>query len=355
MNSAKGYYYDYEGNFLGGPYKGSTKVKVCKQKIKEVKIEKNGKIPYDVFTYPIDLNIEYDDFILLAATNFGESSQFNEYNTVLSKDRKAKRHFVSKINSYKERSKIVQCCLSYSDLHHSGSISNAILKDKNYTYAKDHEPFKIFKETFDDKRNDKETMKISIKATINGILTYREDKNKNIVIATHWDGIDVIKNWNNPHERNRAGTIDIENNFSQYVDYLLTINYPIDLTGLKNCYVEIEKIQKKYDLEIEDIKKEKKTTEDNKQKHIKELEKRKTMSSNFEKIKKEEVLKKIKEMRSTVKGKQLSVKEDFQKAESKLIALKKGYLTMGLAGGSILYIEYRNPNFKNIIQNQLEK
>ena len=80
---------------------------------------------------------------------------------------------------------------------------------------------------------------------------------------------------------------------------MLTINYPIDLTGLKNCYVEIEKIQKKYDLEIEDIKKEKKTTEDNKQKHIKELEKRKTMSSNFEKIKKEEVLKKIKEMRST--------------------------------------------------------
>ena len=29
MNSAEGYYYDYEGVFLGGPYKGSSKVKIC--------------------------------------------------------------------------------------------------------------------------------------------------------------------------------------------------------------------------------------------------------------------------------------------------------------------------------------
>ena len=353
MNSAEGYYYDYEGVFLGGPYKGSSKVKICKYMSKEAGIVKGKKITYDSFHDPLDLNIEYDDFLLLSATNFGESSQYSEYNTVLSKDRKSKKHFVLKNDSFQERLNIVQCCLSYADLKHSGCIYDAIMTDKNYTYAKGHKPFKDFKATIDDKRNDNVSMKISIKASIQGILSYRKNKKNGLIIATHWDGVDVIENWNNPHERNRAGTIDIEGNYSNYINYLLVIDHPN--TGLKNCYAEVEKIKKKYDSEIEEVKKIKKATENEKQKHIAELERRKNIFANFEEIKNKEVAKKIKEMRESTKGKQLSTKEDCVNKETKVDALKKGYLTIGHAGGSIIYLEHQNPNFKGVIENQLGK
>lgn len=352
MNSAKGYYYDYEGNFLGGPYKGSTKVKVCKQKIKEVKIEKNEKVPYDIFKYPIDLNVEYDDFKLLSATNYGESSEFSEYNKGLSPDRLLKKRFILKNDSYQERLGIVQCCLSYADLKHSGNINDAIITDKNYTYAKDHNSFKHFKATVDDEINKNDSMKTSIKATIYGILKYRNNKKAGLVIATHWDGVDVIKNWNNPHERNRAGTIDIEDNFSNYINYLLSINHP--KTGLKDCFDEVLKLSKKYDLEIEDLQKGKKSPEE-KKKYIDELELRKRTIANFNEIKKKEISKVIKEMRTATEGKQLSTRDDFENEKTKLSSLKKGYLTIGHAGGSIYYIEHTNSNFKKVIDNQIKK
>ena len=109
------------------------------------------------------------------------------------------------------------------------------------------------------------------------------------------------------------------------------------------------------DSEIEEVKKIKKATENEKQKHIAELERRKNIFANFEEIKNKEVAKKIKEMRESTKGKQLSTKEDCVNKETKVDALKKGYLTIGHAGGSIFYLEHQNPNFKGVIENQLGK
>ncbi|OMQ13551.1 hypothetical protein [[Flexibacter] sp. ATCC 35103] len=354
MNSAKGYYYDYEGNFLGGPYKGNTKVKVCKQKIREVKIEKNEKVPYDIFKYPIDLNVDYVDFIKVAGIVMGESSGINGYNLngmyKILDNRIKNKYYISKEDSFLEKKNIAMCCISNACEYFKGIIDNGL--KGNFSYAIGTPRYNLLVNEDIEKRNSKEELRISIKATLLGIMDYNNKIKKGIVVATHWDGVDVLENWNWPHERNRAGTIDIEGNFLKYINYLLKISHP--KTGLKDCHTESENIQKKYDLEI-DIKKKKNIPEANKQKDIEELEKRKNELSNFEKIKNAEAFKKVKEMHSSLKGKQLSLKEDFEDENTKSSAIKKGYLTMGYAGATIFYLEHRHKEFKNIINNQLKK
>lgn len=356
MNSAEGYYYDYEGTFLGGPYKSSSKVKVCKHVSKEAGIDKakGKKITYDSFHDPLDLEIEYDDFIKIASIVMGESTNKNGYNLTgsnkISDSRIKRKHYVSKEDSFLEKKNIAMCCVSNSHVYFKGVIADGLKGSFSSTIGKPR--YNLLMDEDIEKRNDKEELRASIKATILGILEYNESVNKGLVIATNWDGVDVIEKWNNPHPKNSAGIIDIENNFTGYINYLLTINHPD--TGLKDCYAEVERIKKKYDLEIEAVRKERKSTENVKQDHIEALERRKNLFANFDEIKNKEVARKIKEMRESTKGKQLSIKEDCINETTKAKALKKGYLTIGHAGATIFYLEYRHEKFNDVIANQLK-
>jgi hypothetical protein len=330
-------------------------VKVCKNMSKEAGIVKGKKITYDSFHDPVDLEIKYDDFIKIAAITMGESTNKNGYNLTggnkISDSRIKRKHYVSKEDSFLEKKNIAMCCVSNAHVYFKGVIADGLKGSFSSTIGKPR--YNLLMDEDIEKRNDKEELRVSIKATILGILEYNESINKGLVIATNWDGVDVIEKWNNPHPKNSAGIIDIKGNFTNYLAYLLTIDHPD--TGLKNCYTEVDKIKKKYDLEIAEVKNDKKMEPDIKQRYVDKLEQQKGIFANFEKIKNQEVTRKIKEMRESTKGKQLSTKEDCTNEATKASALKKGYLTTAFVGATIFYLEFRNKEFKSVIEKQLKK
>jgi hypothetical protein len=357
MNSAEGYYYDYEGTFLGGPYKGSSKVKVCKNMSKEAGIVKGKKITYDSFHDPVDLEIEYNDFIKIAAIVMGESTNKSAYNLSgiykITDNEIKNKYYISKEDSFLEKKNMAMCCISNANEYFKGIIAEGL--KGNFSYAIGTPRYNLLMNEDIEKRNNKEELRVSIKATISGVLDYKENIKNGFAVATQWDGVDVLKYWNNPHERNRSGTIDIEGAFFNYISFLLTINYIPEKTGLKNCHAEVNKINKKYDLEIAEVKNDKKMEPDIKQRYVDKLEQQKGIFANFEKIKTQEVIRKIKEMRESTKGKQLSTKEDCTNEATKASALKKGYLTTAFVGATIFYLEFRNKEFKSVIEKQLKK
>ncbi len=168
-NSANGYYYLYDGTFLGS-YRTSKEVVVCSKK--SDREDKKSKKKWQEFLSPIRLEIENDEFLHFSATIFGESLM--GYEVIIKEEVYA---FANAIGNYKDKIK--------EDKKREINYREAIQENK--VYAAGDQNYKNFINEKDRNLNSK--MKLAISGVINEINNGFDYSNG----ATGWDGIDIKK------------------------------------------------------------------------------------------------------------------------------------------------------------------
>ena len=168
-NSANGFYYLYDGTFLGN-YGISKEVVVCAKK--SDREDKKSKKEWQEFLSPIRLIIENDDFIHFSATIFAESLM--GYGVVIKEEVFAFAttlgNFIDKIKKEKKK-----------DISYREAIK------LNGVYGADSPNYKNFVKEKD--RNSNSKMKLAISGVINELI----DGTDYSYGATLWDGIDIKK------------------------------------------------------------------------------------------------------------------------------------------------------------------
>jgi hypothetical protein len=167
-NSANGFYYLYDGTFLGN-YGISKEVVVCAKK--SDREDKKSKKKWQEFLSPIRLIIENDDFIHFSATIFAESLM--GYDIVIKEEVFA---FATTLGNFIDKEKAKK---NKKDISYREAIA------MNGVYGADSPNYNNFIKEKD--RNSNEKMKLAIAGVINE-LTNGFDYSYG---AIRWDGIDI--------------------------------------------------------------------------------------------------------------------------------------------------------------------
>ena len=168
-NSANGFYYLYDGTFLGN-YGTSKEVVVCAKKTDRE--DKKSKKKCQEFLSPNRLAIENEEFIHFSATIFGESLM--GFKVIIKEEVFA---FANAIGNYKEKIK--------ENKKRELTYREAI--QENGVYAAGDQNYKNFVKEKD--RNSNSNMKLAISGVINEINNGFDYSYG----ATLWDGIDIKK------------------------------------------------------------------------------------------------------------------------------------------------------------------
>ncbi len=163
-NSTNGFYYLYDGTFLGN-YGDSKEVVVCSKKVN--KEDKKTKKKWQEYLMPVRLTIENEELIHFAASIYGESSI--GFGVVIENEVYA---FASTIGNFKRD--------KYPNLTYRQAL------EKNGVYAVGSTNYTNFKNEKD--RNSKPNMKLAIQAVIKELKGGEFDYSYG---AYYWDGIDI--------------------------------------------------------------------------------------------------------------------------------------------------------------------
>lgn len=168
-NSANGFYYLYDGTFLGN-YGISKEVVVCAKKTDRE--DKKSKKKWKEFLSPIRLKIENEEFLHFSASIFGESLM--GYKVIIKEEVFA---FATTIGNYRKKMKEEK----NKDLTYREAI------EENGVKAAGKENYKNF---INEKgRNTNSNMKLAISGVINELIGGTDYSYG----ATLWDGIDIKK------------------------------------------------------------------------------------------------------------------------------------------------------------------
>ena len=168
-NSANGYYYLYDGTFLGN-YGISKKIVICAKKIDRE--DKKSKKKWQEFLSPIRFEIENEEFLHFSATIFAESLM--GYGIVIKEEVFA---FATTIGNFIDKIKIEK----KKDISYKEAIKF------NGVYGANSPNYKNFMNEKD--RNSNSNMKLAISGVINELNNGFDHSYG----AIRWDGIDIKK------------------------------------------------------------------------------------------------------------------------------------------------------------------